>query len=47
MAVGEELGRILPFSMLLLFDANKVKMARKLGKKQKKNPVGFTGEGKR
>ena len=32
---------------MLLFDDNKIKMARKPGKKQKENPVGFTGEGKR
>ena len=32
---------------LLLFDDNKMKMARKPGKKQKENPVGCTGEGKR
>ena len=30
----------------LLFD-DKIKMARKAGKKQKENPVGCTGEGKR
>ena len=34
-----------PYSML--FDGNKVKMARKPGKKQKKNQVGCIGEGKR
>ena len=28
-------------------DHNKIKMARKPGKKQKENPVGCTGEGKR
>ena len=33
--------------MSLLFDDNKVKMIRKPGKKQKENPVGCTGEGKR
>ena len=33
--------------MLLLFDDNKVKKARKPGKKQKENPIGRTGEGKR
>ena len=32
--------------LLLLFDDNKVKMARKTEKKQKENPVGCTGEGK-
>ena len=32
---------------LLLFDDNKINMARKPGKKQKENPVMFTGEGKR
>ena len=31
----------------LLFDANKIKKARKLRKKQKENPGGCTGEGKR
>ena len=31
----------------LLFDDNKIKMARKPGKKQKQNPVRCTGEGKR
>ena len=31
----------------LLFDDNKIKMARKPGKKQKENMVGCTGEGKR
>ena len=30
-----------------MFDDNKVKMARKPGKKQKENPVRRTGEGKR
>ena len=33
--------------LLLLFDNNKIKMARKPGKKQKENLVGCTGEGKR
>ena len=32
---------------MLLFDDNKVKIARKVGKKQKENPEGCTGEGKR
>ena len=32
---------------LLLYDDNKVKMARKPGKKRKENPVGCTGEGRR
>ena len=32
--------------MLLLFDDNNLKMARKPGKKQKENPVACTGEGK-
>ena len=32
--------------LLLLFDDNKIKLARKPGKKQKKNLVGCTGEGK-
>ena len=35
------------FFTLLLFDDIKVKMERKPGKKQKKNPVECTGEGKR
>ena len=30
-----------------MFDDNNIKMTRKSGKKQKENPVGFTGEGKR
>ena len=30
--------------MMLLFDDNKVKKARKPGKKQKGNPVGCTGK---
>ena len=34
-------------SSTLLFDENKLKMARRPGKKQKENPVGDTGEGKR
>ena len=33
--------------LLLFFDDNKIKMVRKPGKKQKKNPVGCTGEGKK
>ena len=33
--------------VVLLFDDNKIKMARKPGKKQKENLVRFTGEGKR
>ena len=33
--------------LLLLFDDNKIKMARKPAKKQKENPVECTGEGKR
>jgi len=33
--------------MLLLFHDNEIKMARKPGKKQKKDPVGCTGEGER
>ena len=41
------LHRVLVVQMLLLFDGNKIKMARKTGKKQKENPVGCTGEGKR
>ena len=32
---------------MLLFDNNKMKMARKPGKKQKENAVACTGEGKR
>ena len=31
----------------MLFDDNEIKMARKPVKKQKENPVGCTGEGKR
>ena len=31
----------------MLFDDNKIKMARNPGKKQKENPVGCTGNGKR
>ena len=31
----------------LLLDDNKMKMAKKPGKKQEENPVGCTGEGKR
>ena len=31
---------------MLLFDDNTIKMARKPGKKQNENPVGYTGEGK-
>ena len=38
-------GRGESLSRLLLFDDNKVKLARKPGKKLKKNPVGCTGEG--
>ena len=33
--------------LLLLFDNNKIKMARKPWKKQKENTVGCTGEGER
>ena len=33
--------------IMLLFDDNKVKMARKPGKKQQENPVECTGEGTR
>ena len=32
--------------ILLLFDDNKIKMAKKPGEKQKENPVGCTWEGK-
>ena len=32
---------------MLLIDDSKITMTRKLGKKQKGNPVGCTGEGKR
>ena len=32
---------------MLLFDGNKEKMARKPGKEQKENPIGYTEEGKR
>ena len=35
------------YGVLVLFDDNKVKMARKPGKKQKENPVRYTGESKR
>ena len=39
---------VLPaLGMLLWFDDNKMKMARKPGKKQKENPVGCTREGER
>ena len=38
------LRRLIP--MLLFFDDNKIKMARKPGKKQKENPVGWNREGK-
>ena len=37
-----DLGRL-----LLFFDDNKIKMARKSGKKQEENPVRCTREGKR
>ena len=33
--------------VVLLFDDNKIKVARRPGKKQNENTVGFTGEGKR
>ena len=33
--------------IMLLFDEYKIKMARKPGQKQKENPIGCTGEGKR
>ena len=33
--------------LLYFFDDNKMKMARKPGKKHKENPIGCTGEGKR
>ena len=36
-----------PCLIVVAFDDNKRKMARKPGKKLKKNPVGCTGEGKR
>ena len=32
---------------MLLFDDNKVKMAKKPGKKQNEKPVGRSGDGKR
>ena len=32
---------------LLLFDDNEVKGAKKPGKEQKENPLGYAGEGKR
>ena len=38
---------IFRLDVLLLFDDNKIKMARKPRKKQKENSVGCTGEGKR
>ena len=38
---------LLSSAVLLLFDDNKVKMARKPGKIWKENPVGGTGKGKR
>ena len=31
--------------VVLLFDDNKIKVARRPGKKQKENPVGCTGDG--
>ena len=34
------------YAPILLFDDNKIKMARKPEKKQKENPVGCTEEGK-
>ena len=34
-------------SFQMLFDENKIKMARKPGKKQRENPVGCTGGDKR
>ena len=37
---------LLTYVLLLLFN-DKIKMARKPGKKQKEDPVGCTGEGKR
>ena len=33
--------------LLLLLDDNKMKMARKPGKKQKENPIRYTEDGKR
>ena len=39
--------RALQITQMLLFDDDKIKVARKPGKKQKENPVGCTGEGKR
>ena len=38
---------IIKLRFLLLFNDNKIRMARKPGKKQKENPVGCTGESKR
>ena len=34
------------YYFFLLFDDNKMKIARKLGKKQKENPAGYALEGK-
>ena len=34
-------------TIIMLFDDNMIKMARKPGMKQKENPVGCIGEGKR
>ena len=45
MKMGAKLKRGL--HILMLFDDNKVKMARKPGKKQKEIAVACTGEGKR
>ena len=46
---GTTVSLVCPVSVILLlfFGDNKLKMARKPGKKQKENPVGYTGKGKR
>ena len=45
--IEKPLHNFLGLQTMLLFDDNRVKMARKPGKKQKENPVGCTGERKR
>ena len=40
------INEVLPPMIVLLFDDNKIKMARKPGKKRKENSVGYTGVGK-
>ena len=39
--------RLISVDIQLFFDDNKIKMARKRGKKQNENPIECTGEGKR